>query len=139
MICAHMEPTRCLVCGTRHWSRQPCPVGKSEKKLAKAVTINSLLVRINQLPVTENATSNTPTPVTRDKPKRGRPKIGKALSPAERMPDIAPSRNPNDLHNRQRKHRWPLTSSFPLLNLTSIGKLWLKEPGSIAAAFPSAS
>src|SRR5207247_2003728 len=34
-----MEAPKCIVCGTKHWSRQPCPAAKVDaRKLAETVT-----------------------------------------------------------------------------------------------------
>ena len=69
---AGMEAPKCIVCGTRHWSRQPCPASKTDaRKLAAAVT-------------KPQATSVT-KPANVTKLKGGRLTIGdKAMSAAER-------------------------------------------------------
>jgi hypothetical protein len=69
-----MEAPRCLVCGTKHWSRQPCPaMGKDEKlrhardvlRQAEGVTLDQGrgqaptpdLVKTESSPVCEKATA----------------------------------------------------------------------------------
>jgi hypothetical protein len=102
-----MEAPRCIVCGQRHWSTQPCPafadIANEEKRqqIAKAAVTKKVTeipkpVTINPQPVTKKVTTNTPvtenvtlnTPVTINAPipklKRGRPKTDNPLSGAER-------------------------------------------------------
>src|SRR5262245_10079763 len=99
-----MEAPRCIVCNTKHWSRQPCPATGREAKLehARALRQAEAVTENPQIPVTKivhSVTENSPsvtinTPVTANpspisvtlaKRKRGRPPTGKAQSAAERM------------------------------------------------------
>jgi hypothetical protein len=82
-----MEARKCIVCGTKHWSRQPCPATKAAatELASQTVTNPPEAVTENTPPVTRNVTTNTPIPVTPPKRPRGRPPCGKALSNAERQ------------------------------------------------------
>jgi hypothetical protein len=74
-----MEAPECIVCGTKLWSRQPCPASKADpKKLASAVTKP-------QTPSVTKLPSRVTKPANVTKLKGGRPPIGdKAMTQAER-------------------------------------------------------
>jgi hypothetical protein len=92
-----MDAPRCLVCNTKHWSRQPCPAQK-EARLDHARDV----LRQAQIPVTKKTApvtkvavdSVTKTPAV-TKTKRGRPRLGdKPMTAAERMRRYRASKAP---------------------------------------------
>jgi hypothetical protein len=74
-----MEAPKCIVCGTKHRSRQPCPAAKGEaRKIAESVTKP-------QEPNVTKLSHIVTKPVAVTKLKGGRPPIGdKAMTQAER-------------------------------------------------------
>jgi hypothetical protein len=91
-----MDAPRCVMCGTKHWSRQPCPaMGKDERlqqacdglRQAESVTKKpEIPVTKIQPGVTKAAVDSVTKTPTVTKTKRGRPRLGdKPMSAAERM------------------------------------------------------
>jgi hypothetical protein len=88
-----MDATRCIVCNTKHWSRQPCPAMSREPRdifrRAEGVTKNP------QLPVTKIAGDSVTKIPAVMKTKRGRPRLGdKPMTAAERMRRYRASKAP---------------------------------------------
>ena len=74
-----MEDPKCLVCGTKHWSRQPCPAAKGEARKLAAVVTKPQVPSVTKLPHVVTKPANV------TKLKGGRPPIGdKAMTQAER-------------------------------------------------------
>jgi hypothetical protein len=97
-----MDAPRCLVCDTKHWSRQPCPATSRETKLEhardvlrQAEAVTKPIPARYETPVTippQNVTK--PPPVTKPATgfvtpaapsKGGRPRLGDHPMTAERM------------------------------------------------------
>jgi hypothetical protein len=86
-----MEARRCIVCGTKHWSTQPCPAFAAVAAEERRQQIARHAVTKNTPTVTKNAADNTvtknPTPfsvtLASSKP-HGRPPVANPLSDAER-------------------------------------------------------
>jgi hypothetical protein len=90
-----MDAPRCIVCGQKHWSRQPCPafadvIAEERKQQARRAldSVTKNLSGDNPATVTKNPTVTEitkPFPVTANSTRpRGRPRSDNPLSQAER-------------------------------------------------------
>src|SRR5262245_13401907 len=69
-----MDAPRCLVCGTRHWSRQPCPAMQDEHAKQRRLQLAQKLIHPEPNPETKTPNSvisppePKPLPVISPKP-----------------------------------------------------------------------